>query len=69
MPMLRTATLVAVFVVLELLAMALIYLVCQSLSVIGLNEWVFPFWLLGVPCGIIAATCITLRFAVKLAKR
>jgi hypothetical protein len=57
---------VGVFIACELLALAVVYCACRILAAAGLNEWVFGFWVVSVPFGLLAAVAFAARFATRL---
>jgi hypothetical protein len=66
MSMGKLGVIVIAFIGLELAALVIVYFVCWILSIIGLEHWIFPFWVLGVPCVLLAAAVLAAWFATRL---
>ena len=49
------------FCAFEILGMLIVYGACRLLIAVGLESWVFPVWLVGIPFGMIAAVIATIR--------
>lgn len=47
--------------VFQILGMSIVYAACRTLVAVGLNDWVFPVWLVGIPFGFIVAVIATIR--------